>query len=39
MGSYFDYVVERKVGSNWYFVAKSTYEDSEAINPYILKGL
>lgn len=39
MGSYFDYVIERKVGSNWYFVAKSTYEDNEAINPYILKGL
>lgn len=39
MGSYFDYVVERKVGSYWYFVAKSTYDDNEAINPYILKGL
>lgn len=39
MGSYFDYVVERKVNSYWYFVAKSTYEDNEAINPYILKGL
>lgn len=39
MSSYFDYVVERKVDSNWHFVAKSTYEDNEAINPYILKGL
>lgn len=39
MGSYFDYVVERKVGSNWNFVAKSTYEDNEAINPYILRSL
>ncbi len=39
MGSYFDYVVERKVDSNWSFVAKSTYEDNEAINPYILRGL
>lgn len=39
MSSYFDYVVERKVGSYWYFVAKSTYDDNEAINPCILKGL
>ena len=39
MGVYFDYAIERKVNSNWYLTAKSTYEDNEVINPYILKSV
>lgn len=38
MSSYFDYTIEQPVSEGWRVTAKSTYEDSEVINPYILKG-
>lgn len=38
MSSYFDYTIEQPVPEGWRVTAKSTYEDNEVVNPYILKG-
>ena len=37
MSSYFDFIVERNIKDKWKCVAKSNYDDSDIINPYILK--